>query len=284
MSDCKSACLFLCVFVCSSFRKAPTFSLLSVSVPPYRSHSYIFYDTKSSTHKTSLFPNLANYEKQCHELFTLYEQDKLAACLEQGQRNLRDLPMPSYWRIKTWYILAGAESDWKKAEVSYPDRTGGKTTRDILLTTMIYQAWRQKAETLYRSLPKEEMDSRWNKNLRASLDELRDYQAVDAPDWFLAKERLDAMFRDEKERRADRDEEQTQSTSFFSESETDDEDEDEDEDEETESDFEGESPDDGNLDDLGMTMEEMTIMNAYQEAAATKEKSAKDPAEVGMMK
>jgi hypothetical protein len=149
---------------------------------------------------------------------------------------------------------------------------------------MIHQAWRQRAETLYRSLPKEEMNSRWNKDLRASLEELRDYQAVDAPDWFLAKERLDAMFRDEKERRADRDGEQSQSTPFFSESGTDD----EDEDEETDSDLEGASPvdsaDDGNIDDLGMTMEELTIMNAYQEAAATKGKSAKGPAEVGKMK
>jgi hypothetical protein len=83
----------------------------------------IFYHTKPSIQKTSLFPNPAkmaiNYEEQCHNLFTLYEQNKLAECLQQGQLSLRDLPMPSYWRIKTWYILAGAESGWKKAEVSY---------------------------------------------------------------------------------------------------------------------------------------------------------------------
>ena len=60
-----------------------------------------------------------NYQKQCHDLFTLYEQDKFAECLEQGKRHVHDLPIPAYWRIKTWYILAGAESDWEKAEVSY---------------------------------------------------------------------------------------------------------------------------------------------------------------------
>lgn len=41
-----------------------------------------------------------NYQKQCHDLFTLYEQDKFAECLEQGQRHVRDLPIPAYWRIK----------------------------------------------------------------------------------------------------------------------------------------------------------------------------------------
>ena len=69
-----------------------------------------------------------NYQKQCHELFTLYEQDKFAECLEQGQRHVRDLPIPAYWRIKTLYILAGAESDWAKAEVSYKTTTENETT------------------------------------------------------------------------------------------------------------------------------------------------------------
>jgi hypothetical protein len=73
-----------------------------------------------------------NYQEQRHDLFTLYEQDKFAECLEQGQRHVRDLPIPAYWRIKTWYILAGAESDWTKAEVSYKTTTTeNKTTPEV---------------------------------------------------------------------------------------------------------------------------------------------------------
>ena len=46
------------------------------------------------------------------------------------------------------------------------------------------------------------MGSRWNKDLRASLDELREYQAADAPSWFYAEERLDALARDDEQRRS----------------------------------------------------------------------------------
>jgi hypothetical protein len=36
-----------------------------------------------------------NYEKQCHDLFALYEQSKFSQCLQQGQLNLRDLAVPA---------------------------------------------------------------------------------------------------------------------------------------------------------------------------------------------
>jgi hypothetical protein len=171
-------------------------------------------------------------------------------------------------------------------------------TRSIL--TLEHQKWRQKAETLYRTLPKEEMSSRWNKDLRASLDELREYQAVDAPSWFDAKERLDALSRDEEQRRSARGDGQRRSArgaerrilvsnDLFTIELVDgekDEDEDEDEDEEMESEAQYDGIDDGDDEDDedGMTMEEIEARQAAEEAKeAAVSKAAQESAEISKM-
>jgi hypothetical protein len=132
------------------------------------------------------------------------------------------------------------------------------------------------------------MNSRWNNGLRASLDELREYQAVDAPSWFHAKERLDGLFRDEVLRR---------STAFpGGETENDDDDdEDEDEDEDViefefgfeemrSSDVEEESDgtDDGDDDEEDETTEKGTdVYQAGKEAARAA--AAQELTEIGKM-
>jgi hypothetical protein len=145
------------------------------------------------------------------------------------------------------------------------------------------------------------MSSRWNKDLRASLDELREYQAVDAPSWFDAKERLDALSRDEEQRRSARGEGQRQSTRgeerrilvsndlFTIEivDEEEDEDEDDDEDEEMESEAQyGGIDDDGDEEDDedGMTMEDIEACQAAEEAEeAAASKAAQESAEISKM-
>jgi hypothetical protein len=135
------------------------------------------------------------------------------------------------------------------------------------------------------------MSSRWNKDLRASLDELREYQAVDAPGWFDAKERLDALSRDAEQRRSARGEERRilVSNDLFTIEIVDgeeDEDEDEDEDEEVESEAQYDGIDDGDDEDDedGMTMEEIEARQAAEEAKeAAASKAAQESAEISKM-
>jgi hypothetical protein len=143
------------------------------------------------------------------------------------------------------------------------------------------------------------MSSRWNKDLRASLDELCEYQAVDAPSWFDAKERLDALSRDEEQRRSARGEGQRQSTRgeerrilvsndlFTIETVDEEEDEDDDEDEEMKSEAQyGGIDDDGDEEDDedGMTMEEIEARQAAEEAKeAAASKAAQESAEISKM-
>lgn len=52
------------------------------------------------------------------ELYTLYEDSKLSECIQQGRRMLRDFTMPPLYRMKTLWVLRGAEIDPHNAEVS----------------------------------------------------------------------------------------------------------------------------------------------------------------------
>lgn len=63
------------------------------------------------------------------DLYTLYEDNKLSECIEQGKRNLRDFTMPPLYRTKTLWVLAGAEVDQHNAEVSceVPNKPGIKS-------------------------------------------------------------------------------------------------------------------------------------------------------------
>jgi len=143
------------------------------------------------------------------------------------------------------------------------------------------------------------MSSRWNKDLRASLDELREYQAVDAPSWFNAKERLDAISRDEEQHRSARGEGQRRSyrgegpqirvgNEFFTieildgeEDEDEDEDDDEDEGMESEAQYDGIDEDD---DEDGMTMEDIEACQAAEEAEeAAASTAAQESAEISKM-
>jgi hypothetical protein len=135
------------------------------------------------------------------------------------------------------------------------------------------------------------MSSRWNKELRASLDELREYQAVDAPSWFDAKERLDALSRDEEQRRSARGEERRilVSNDLFTieivdGEEDEDEDKDEDEEMESEAQYDGIDGGDDEDDEDGMTMEEIEARQAAEEAKeAAASKAAQELAEISKM-
>jgi hypothetical protein len=134
------------------------------------------------------------------------------------------------------------------------------------------------------------MGSRWNKDLRASLDELREYQALNAPGWFHAKEKLDALARDEEQRRSARGAglQLSHDHSFEIEivcgDEDEDEGEDEGEDEESDTDEEAlfDGSDDGHDDDVRLTTEETGAPQAA-EAAKKAAAAAQELAELGKM-
>jgi hypothetical protein len=70
-------------------------------------------------------------DQQFDACYALYEQGKFAECVKLGERNLTDLGMSPYLRIKTHCVLAGAADEWLKAEVS----SDGLLTENTLETS-----------------------------------------------------------------------------------------------------------------------------------------------------